>query len=786
MYSPFYRYFDIDWDHHDADLNGKLMVPFLGNPFDKCVSDGELKLVVTEDGICVRYFETDYPVSLNIYRSLSEYFSRNGEKDFAEQLDVLIQHAETNPSVVGWVSARRSWIVQPQLSKAVNQWISSVNDNVIGFKELLSHQYYTLMYWKDTEHKLNYRRFFTVNSLICLAMESDEVFTEYHRYVYTLYERKLIHGLRIDHIDGLKDPSAYIRKLRGLFGDECYIIAEKILESKEEIPEHWSLEGTSGYEFLSIVNQLFTDRQGASDLVNFYHTLMPGMSSYEELVLKNKKLILDEHMGGELENLSHYFARLGLQGGLSYEQTEHALSALLLSWPVYRIYPERVPLTGTNLTLLNEAFERAYALNPALRHELNYLHKLFTILDPQHSMARSVIMFLKRMMQFTGPLTAKGVEDTTFYIYNPLISHVEVGDTPATMGISIRSFHHRMLKRREANPQSLNATATHDTKRGEDARMRLNLLSEIPEVWMQRIEKWRTLNSPLIRTIAAQRAPSLNDEYFIYQSMIGGYPDDFVITDSWIERLQEYIVKVVREAKVISNWSDPDLDYEEACKDFIREALLLHKPFVDDFIPFANTLCEDGEIYSVAQLLVKITAPGIPDMYQGTELFDISFVDPDNRRPVDFQLRQRLLTDIGQEKQIGNKHLMAWLKSNARVGVRKLFTAFRMLNFRNDHAALFMNGKYIPIDCAGSVLAYARNWENEWLIVVVPLGMTRMHALRQNLPDIFISLPPEFPRFWTNIFTDEDVTSDIGFSLGVTTERFPVVALYARSLEQTF
>jgi (1->4)-alpha-D-glucan 1-alpha-D-glucosylmutase len=453
----------------------------------------------------------------------------------------------------------------------------------------------------------------------------------------------------------------------------------------------------------------------------------------------------------------------------------------MLSWPVYRIYPERIPLSGTNLRLLNEAFTRAYSLSPALTNELDYFRELFTISDPQHALAKNIIRFLKRMMQFTGPLTAKGVEDTTFYIYNPLISHVEVGDTPTTLGISVRSFHRRMVRRRELNPQSLNATATHDTKRGEDARMRLNLLSEIPEEWTQRVESWRVMNAPLIKVNGTQRAPSINDEYFIYQSMVGGFPEDFVISESWIQRLQEYIVKVVREAKVISSWSDPDIDYEDACQQFIRNVLTSHTSFIEDFLPFITRLCREAEMYSVSQLLVKITTPGIPDLYQGTELFDLSYVDPDNRRPVDFQIRLQILNDISTYGPKGSDTLMAWLNSNTDIGVRKFFTALRMLNFRRAHSDLFAKGAYIALECAGSVLAYARKWVDEWLVVIIPLGIAGKHSHNKNLPDVLISPPLDFPQVWNNIFTDENVTSDQGFSVGTLTRKFPVVALYTRS-----
>jgi (1->4)-alpha-D-glucan 1-alpha-D-glucosylmutase len=365
-------------------------------------------------------------------------------------------------------------------------------------------------------------------------MENSDVFDEYHRLIKQLYDEGLIHGVRIDHIDGLQDPSGYVKRLRTLLGPACYIIAEKILEAKESMPEDWPIEGTSGYEFLSHVSQLMTDREGARKLVDFYHELVPHLPPYQKLVLENKRRILEHHMHGEWENLVNEFTRLKLANGYTHDAIKNALGAVMVSLPVYRIYPNRLPLEGAEKKVMDEAFQKAAEQSQPEAEQVRYLEQLMVNGEEQETTA--IIKFEKRLMQYTGPLTAKGVEDTTFYVYNPLISHDEVGDAPSTLGISINAFHSRMLRRLKENPLSLNATATHDTKRGEDARLRLNVISEIPDTWIRYVREWMALNKPL-RNDGEDPAPSVNDEYFVYQSLIGGMLYDSQITDEFVERV---------------------------------------------------------------------------------------------------------------------------------------------------------------------------------------------------------------------------------------------------------
>lgn len=773
--SPYFNYFDVNWNHPDPDLKGKLMVPFLGKDLDQCIADKEVQVTLNDQDITVKYFESAYPVSGDSISFLC--------KDLVPP-DHPIHDLKFDGGLTmeQWLAYRKKFFsdLDERDRKTIRQALDRVNNDETLLKEFLSLQWYRLVYWKETERRINYRRFFTVNSLICLRMEDPLVFEEYHQFISRLYEEELIQGVRIDHIDGLNDPSGYLKRLRQKLGSECYIIAEKILESKEEIPEHWPLEGTSGYEFLSFVNQLFSNRKGTRQLVDFYHSILPDMPAYDDVVLLNKRLILSGHLAGELENIVDYFFELKLESDFSRPRIKGALSLFMLSLSVYRIYPDKLPLKGESLETIREAIEKARALDDSYGAELDYLMSLCLGQEEDVS-KRGIVLFLRRLMQFTGPLMAKGVEDTTFYIYNPLISHVEVGDAPSTLGISIQEFHRNMIRRQQSTPHALNATATHDTKRGEDARLRLNAISRDPVLWIDVVKMWLSDNRACKTRTSEKMAPILNDEYFIYQSIIGGLPEDLQVNDEWLTRLKEYIVKVVREAKVMSDWSEPNLDYEEASKSFI-DCITAKESFMAALRDFQDRILPIAEAYSISQAVLKITAPGIPDIYQGCELLDLSFVDPDNRRPVDYERRRNLLRTMMASPPDSDR-LHSWLRENSRSGVMKMYATHRLLQFRRKQAELFANGTYLPLTTTGAghlSLGYARYYREKWCLIVIPLGATGKKSDDSNeFSDIFISLPANSPREWRNIFTDEPIViTENEIRLKDLLKTFPVAVLY--------
>lgn len=780
-HSPYYRYFDINLLHPAHDLNGKLLVPFLGSGLEECLRNGDIKLSFGEKGFTIDVYDTSYPLSIGAYYYLAALVEEAEQSaPLHNSIKGLAEKGASGLNYEQWKELKQGWIENcrqvPALCNKINHTVERFHNDVDKMMRLLQQQHYTLSPWQRTMHEINYRRFFTVNSLICLRMEDAQVFEEYHRFLYALAAQNIIHGLRIDHIDGLYDPTQYIERLRTLFGEDCYIIAEKILEASEKIPARWKLNGTSGYEFLSYTNRLLTSRTGTEELQQYYKELVPATPGYGEMVTKNKTLILENYMGGEWENLVRYFFELQLQGDFDREKLKKAIAAFMVSLPVYRVYPDSWPMSDEETAMMKEAFDKAKELHPGLQAELQHLQNLFGN-DTNDSSA-----FLKRLMQFTGPMTAKGVEDTSFYVYNATISHNEVGDSPQEPAITVEKFHTIMTERQEHTPLSLNATSTHDTKRGEDARMRINVLSELASEWREKTNRWFELNQPLRHMIDGQPAPSVNDEYFIYQSIIGAFPEQGSIDRTWIERMEAFMTKALREAKVNSNWETPNAGYENACIEFIRRLFDTQHGFLKDLQPFAEKVCQYASIYSLAQTVIKITAPGIPDIYQGCELWDLSFVDPDNRRAVDYAKRKEMLSQLTAKEKDGNKTLISFVKDNWQEGYEKLFVTWKMLLYRKDNSKLFTQGEYLPLNIVGKeteAIAFARRHEEKQLVVVVPLGIVNRYMNRNVVKKWSgsVELPVSMPGQWKNIFTGESFITGGQLALQDIFQLFPVAVL---------
>ncbi|HEV2480190.1 MAG TPA: hypothetical protein VGS79_10995, partial [Puia sp.] len=461
---------------------------------------------------------------------------------------------------------------------------------------------------------------------------------------------------------------------------------------------------------------------------------------------------------------------------------QQALATWMAAFPVYRAYPDATGGSPEDAAHFATALARARSYRPDLLEELNYLDSLCRYTPSpglsrplpapgaatDHDPARNQqLTFLTRLMQFTGPLAAKGIEDTTFYIYNPYIAHCEVGDTPAVAGIAPEEFHRLMQHRQQKQPHSLNATTTHDTKRGEDSRLRLSVLSALPQEWITAVTHWRQLNRPLVASVAPaaprppvasvkdRPAPSPNDEYLIYQALLGGFPADGIVTDTFLQRFAGYLTKALREAGTETNYDQPDEAYERQCQAFAAALLKPGSAFLETFTPFAHTIIRRAAVYSLSLLLLKLTAPGIPDIYQGAELWEESFVDPDNRRPVDFARRIALLDELRSTETQGNAALFDFLHTHRDEGIEKLFTLYRTLAYRNTCPEVLSKGAYIPLEGAESWLAFLRHHGDHWALVAVPLiryGITRPRPLS-------LHLPPDAPPEWTNRFTGQAVRS---------------------------
>jgi maltooligosyltrehalose synthase len=572
--------------------------------------------------------------------------------------------------------------------------------------------HYMVTDWKETDRNINYRRFFTVNNLICTNVQNVKVFSAYHKLIQRLVKNNIFHGLRVDHIDGLYDPRKYLKQLRELSGASTYVIVEKILEPDENMPDDWEVQGTSGYEFLGMVNNLFTYQPAEKSFDELYQEITGDRTSVNDLIKEKKSYILFNHMHGELDNLVRLYKHCCGRKDQTNEATKQNIADYLISCPVYRYYGNDIPFMQQDRNNKNEALRQFY----------------------------------QRAMQFTGPLMAKGVEDTLMYTYNRFIGHNEVGDTPESFGISTDKFHELMGYRQQHWPLSLNTTSTHDTKRGEDARARLNALTDLHEEWAELIRKWRVDNEVL----KTNGLPDANDEYFIYQSLVATHPlfvslsghsdggEAVAANNTYSDRIAEYLHKALREAKLHSNWAEPNTDYERAAIQFAHSLISGENKFHDTFIPFLKKVSDLGMINSLSQLLLKFTCPGVPDTYQGTELWDLSLVDPDNRRPVDYAMRKKLLSSSRSFYELWDD------RANGHI---KLLLLRQLLKIRGDHSSVFTGGEYIPVQITGrfknNALAYIRSFKDKYLLVVVPLHIYQVsdNYLQADWQDTKIILP---------------------------------------------
>lgn len=757
--SRFYNYFDIDWDFKGMN---KVITPFLGSSMEEALEKKELKLVLNHKGIFIEYFDNQYPVNIPTYVAI---LRKAGKNDWRKKFSLCSENNEQ------WKALKNSFLKDvfnnDELQHHLAAEIKAINNSNKSLKEILDLQYFVLTHWQKTETEINYRRFFTINGLICLRMEDAEVFDNYHTFIKELCDEGYIQGLRIDHIDGLLDPETYMQRLRELLGENFYIIVEKILEFDEILPWHWPVQGTTGYDFLSQSNHLFTQARGEEEFTLEYEKICPKVMSYDSLVYQKKLFILRERMGGELHNLWLLLKSNNLLAEVVPEENswKNALAAFLAAFHVYRVYPRKFPLKPKQIQIVEAAYQTAIAEFPDLEKELKYLKKLYLGEAPKDF--PKMLYFFQRCQQFSGPLAAKGIEDTSFYIYNRLISHNEIGDSPTNFGLSIKDFHQKMLQRRKENPLSLNATATHDTKRGEDARMRLDVLSEIPGEWFKIVEEWKGIAQTIRKD---QNIPDLNEEYFIYQTLLGNMPFKEE-EDQFLERTGVYLKKVLREAKIHSNWAQPDEIYEDTVFEFVKD-ILENEVFRNSFDPFWKKIAGFGAMKSLGQTLIKITAPGIPDIYQGTELWDLSYVDPDNRRAVDYALRTNYMADFRTFSKSNLNKKIHSLRLNYINGKIKMYVLSKSLITRRREKEIFQKGEYLPLSLKGkgskNFICFARIFGDEWRVIVVPIFVTGVfdpETLKPRngyLSDVFISLPDNAPLEWDYVFSGKSTITEEG------------------------
>ncbi|HEX8314795.1 MAG TPA: malto-oligosyltrehalose synthase, partial [Flavisolibacter sp.] len=670
---------------------------------------------------------------------------------------------------------------------SVQAAIDAVNNDPQRIKALAEDQNYRLCHWQETDHQINYRRFFTVNSLICLNIQDEAVLNEHHSFIKRLVDEGIFQGLRVDHIDGLYNPTEYLQRLRKLGGEESYIVVEKILEPGEDMPHYWPIQGSTGYEFLSIVNNLFTNKKAEESFTQYYQELTADYRFIHQQLHDKKTHILTEHMGGELENLYRLFLQLNIAdkrqlARIPTDDLKSAIGEFLIQCPVYRYYGNKFPLVGEEETVVRNILSRlrksGESPDAVAVLENVLLHKPH---EGNNEVNIRIAQFYQRCMQFTGPLMAKGVEDTLMYTYNRFIGHNEVGDSPEAFGDSIEEFHQKMTARQQHWPLSLNGTSTHDTKRGEDTRARLNVITDLHEEWLAKVEEWRELTNGLKQN----NLPDVNDEYFIYQALAGGYPMPGESEDDFANRIQEYLQKALREAKTHSNWTTPNEEYESAAKSFALNLLDKDKPFWKSFEEYHRNIVDHGIINSLSQVVLKFTCPGVPDVYQGCEFWDFSLVDPDNRRPVDFESRVQALQSLDEKSGDELFHHLWENRYNASI---KLWTIRQMMELRKTSPDAFTEGEYIPLHAEGTykehVLAFARRHKGSVFVIALPLHTAILSKEQGNdflnidWKDTKINLPKEIEGEIEQLFTGSKFSNGIPVQSLFTA--FPVAILKGR------
>lgn len=766
--SQYHGFFDIN--NASALYDGRVMVPFLGGKLEDAVQNGELRVVydAAMQRMVLQYYNSAYPLSPRTYAHILKT-DQNPNQAIGQLLNKLDEaHKDVTPRgfFLKWEEFRMqlaSLMKTETVRSAIDAELQFLNSNPQALLQLAQEQSYQLCHWQETDYQINFRRFFTVNGLICLNVQDPEVFQVYHQYIKQLLDEGVFQGLRIDHVDGLFDPSGYLNQLRDLVGEETYLSVEKILEPGERMPPQWPVQGNTGYDFLAYVNNLFTYPAGQEVFDQLYQTMVGEGAAVQDQILEKKTYILRQHMGGELENLYQLFLAQRLVPeeelrSVNGAQLKEAIGEFLVQCPVYRYYGNQMPLHGEEAEAVEHIFLSLQERKPELTDAVNLLKKVVLGPSPEgqdENYSARAQCFYQRLMQFTGPLMAKGVEDTIMYTYNRFVGHNEVGDAPDAFGLSPANFHELMVDRQKNWPLSLNGTSTHDTKRGEDVRARLNVLTEMAEEWAEAVQEWRVLNAPLMQN----NAPDANDEYLIYQTLLGSYPMPGMDPDNFAERVQAYIQKALREAKVNSNWTSPNETYEAAAQAFAVKLLDQSGPFWASFEKFRAKTVDFGIVNSLSQVLLKFTAPGVPDVYQGTELWDFSLVDPDNRRPVDYDQRQAWLEEMDSYDLSKQENLWEELWHNRHDARIKLNLVHTLFTERKNNATLFAKGEYLPLEIEGEhkdhLLAFVRKHLDNWYLVAVPLHLAAL-AKKQGVEslkeidwkDTKVILPPEAPKDW--------------------------------------
>ncbi|MBD1842349.1 malto-oligosyltrehalose synthase [Cyanobacteria bacterium FACHB-63] len=805
--SEYLQFFDLAWNSPFRSSQEPILAPLLGDFYGSCLENGDIKLQYSQEGLSVIYYALRVPLRLESYsifltRDLGKLAKTLGRRnpDFVKLLAVLYMLKSLPAESGGKQRQDQAEFVKgllwelyegnPEVKTFIDENVQFFNGeagnphSVDWLDKLLSEQFFRLSYWKVGAEEINYRRFFTVNELISVRIEEQKVFNYTHNFIAQLIQESKVTGLRIDHIDGLSNPKQYLHRLQEKVGD-TYIVAEKILQPGEDLPKDWSIQGTSGYDYLNYLNSVFCDVQNEPRFDEIYQQILGRSIPFEEVVLDKKRLILDKNLSGDLDNLAALLKDISLKDRYGNDFTinglKRAIAEVLIQFTIYRTYTTEEGVAEDDRNYIKTAIEIARENQPFSQKELDFIEKVL-LLEYDDSLSakdkEQWLYFAMRIQQYTGPLMAKGVEDTAFFVYNRLISLNEVGGDPGRFGISTTEFHQFNQYRQQNWNVAMNATSTHDTKRGEDLRARVNVLSEIPDEWQAQVQKWRKMNHKYKVQHKKALMPSANDEYAFYQTLVGAYPFQASEMDGFVDRVEQYAIKSIREAKVSTAWLRPNSAYEEACTNFVK-AILEDNDFLKEFLPFQHKISHYGIFNSLSQALIKITSPGIPDFYQGTELWDLSLVDPDNRRPVDFTIRETFLDAI---QAAAPSALMPKLLEKPEDGQVKMFLTLQALKVRNQFKSVFLSGEYIPLEATGKfkdhIIAFARKDAGQMVVTIAPRFFTRLIQPNQlPMGEIWADTAIELPTSgWQNAISETEHTGST-IALKDALKDFPVALL---------
>jgi len=790
--SPYASFFDIDWHPLKDELYGKVLIPVLHDHYGVVLESGELKLVFHQERgeFDVFYNNHRFPVDPREYPRILQYCTNPSAAKLDEQNPDLLEfqslitsfsHLPARYEISSERIAERNRDKEihkrrlaelcarsPQIAACIFGAVDSLNGNPndpASFEqlhELIKAQAFRLANWRVASDDINYRRFFDTNDLAAICMENEAVFEATHRLVFSLIADGKVDGLRIDHPDGLYDPRQYFERLKHSTAalnknsedEPHYVVIEKILTGSERLPSEWPVCGTTGYDFANLVNGAFVESSAGVSLDRIYRNFVDDEIDLDALAYRCRKLIMRVGLASELNVLANQLTRIALSKRRTCDFTlnslRDALTKVIASFPVYRTYVRPGEVSDKDVRYIRQAIAIAKGRSPADDTSIfDFVRDvlLTSIAEGQDSAYRNAVTtFAMKFQQITSPVMAKGLEDTAFYRYNRLVSLNDVGSDLHRFGTTIPEFHLANQERLRDWPHTMLATSTHDSKRSEDVRARINALSEMSGLWRLRVREWRRFNRSHKVLVNGRPAPSPNDEYLLYQTLLGAWPAESLNDeDGWknfCDRIESYMLKAIREAKQNTSWINRNAEYETAVSSFVRTLL---KPgaqnrFLSDFAPFQQRVARIGLWNALAQSLLKLTCPGVPDIYQGNELWDLSLVDPDNRRPVDYARRQQMFRSI---RESGSDPAKISLET-PEDGRIKLYMTWRTLCLRQEQPDLFQQGEYVPLVVEGAkanhVVAFARKSEASSVLVVVP----RLIAGLLNDMDV----PPIGERVW--------------------------------------